>query len=101
MARARQHNEWFRKVSKPVCPCGASVKRHGIESVWSWGEYICGKWRTVDHFCERCFHTSVFVRVSGHTVTCGCMVHLIGYRGEVLPSWLTLKTACHKDASNG
>lgn len=91
-ARPRSHNEWFRPVSlggRKSCP-SCPAKLGPGESVWSWGEYVNGKWRTVDHFCRECFPRNVRRRLSGHTDTCGCEVNLVGYHTS-LPAWLTLE----------
>ena len=82
--RERVHNEWFRRIEKRSCPCGAKK----VE-VWSWGEYLLGKWRTVEHFCQRCFEP-IRVKLVEHAKPCGCRFELIGYGGQKLPGWLSL-----------
>jgi hypothetical protein len=72
-----------------TCECGAKKAE-----VWSWGEYVVGKWRTVDWFCEACFADRVKGRLLAHAAPCGCSFVLEGYRGTTLPAWLTLETAC-------
>lgn len=88
--KIRQHNEYFRTVSlnnRKSCP-NCKKKLDG-ESIWSWGEYIYGKWRTVKYFCRNCFKTEVQNDLNSHTADCGCVVNLCG-RGDVLPNWLNL-----------
>jgi len=93
MAKLRQHNEWFRTVSmgnRKSCPCCHEKLEPG-ESIWSWGEYVCAKWRTVKHFCKNCFVKEVQTPLAAHAGPCGCTINLVGYRSS-LPAWLTLKT---------
>lgn len=89
------HHEWFRPISATKCPhCKAGTKSNPA-NVWSWGEYQYGKWRTVHHFCEACFHTSVQAPLLTHVKQCGYTITLVGYGGLKLPDWLTL----NKEAS--
>lgn len=90
--KQRNHNEWFRSVSlrgRKSCPSCKEKLQPG-EKIWSWGEYVHGKWRTVDHFCKSCFQENVKSRLTGHSVDCGCSITLVGYGGGELPEWLTL-----------
>jgi hypothetical protein len=90
--KVREHNEWFRTVSlgdRKSCPT-CSKKLPKGESVWSWGEYVRARWRTVMHFCVECFPTHVQVPLTDHVDGCGCKINLVGYGGEKLPAWLTL-----------
>ena len=80
----RVHREWFRSIVKTTCSCGAKKTQ-----VFSWGEYICGKWRTVDYVCEACFKPSVLPRLKAHMGECGCSFELVG-KGSQLPPWLTM-----------
>jgi hypothetical protein len=85
------HNEWFRTVrlgGRKSCPtCG--LKLGCKEAVWSWGEYHVGKWRTVKHFCRKCYKDEVQTPLVRHAGPCGCKIQLVG-RGQVLPHWLRL-----------
>jgi hypothetical protein len=95
MAKPRSHNEWFRTVSlggRKSCPT-CSAKLPPGESVWSWGEYVRAKWRTITHFCVGCAKARVLDRLTAHTDDCGCTVNLCG-RGERLPDWLKLPETC-------
>jgi hypothetical protein len=89
--RPRDHNEWFRPVSlggRKSCPeCGAALAPG--ESVWSWGEYVRAKWRTVAHFCKDCYQDRVRKLLLDHQRGCGCGVSLVAYGGGRLPDWLT------------
>lgn len=91
MAKNRVHNEYFRTVSlggRKSCPrCHAKLEG---EKIWSWGEYVSAKWRTVTHFCGKCFAKNVRPLLVDHAKNCGCQFDLIGYQGERLPVWLTL-----------
>jgi hypothetical protein len=84
MAKARQHNEYFKLIVKRTCSCGQKKTE-----VYSWGEYVCGKWRTVDYVCQSCF-PQVVNRLQSHKDDCGCEFNLVGYRGQALPQWLAL-----------
>lgn len=98
MARQRIHNEYFRTVSlgnRRSCPA-CSEKLAAGESVWSWGEYVHGKWRTVTYFCRTCWsrdpYSSPQARLLAHKAPCGCAFQLIAYGGSRLPAWLSLDT---------
>lgn len=90
--KQRIHNEWFRPVSlgnRKSCPeCHAKLS--GAESVWSWGEHVRAKWRTVKHFCKECYPKNVQALLVDHRKDCGCEFELIGYLRIPLPGWLTL-----------
>lgn len=74
------------------CPtCNAALVG---DYVWSWGEYVSGRWHTVTHFCENCFPRIVRDKLTAHAGDCGCRISLVGYRGEHLPAWLTLVEEC-------
>lgn len=92
MAKPRVHNEWFRSVSlgnRKSCPsCGDKLEPG--EKVWSWGEYVRAKWRTVMHFCKHCYEKSVCAPLLAHAGPCGCKIELVAYGGERLPEWLVL-----------
>ncbi len=87
----RTHNEWFRTVSlgnRKSCPT-CKAKLEPDESIWSWGEYVAGKWHTVKHFCKNCFDVEVKQPLYEHSSDCGCTIEP-QRRGESFPSWLTL-----------
>ena len=90
MTKQRNHNEWFRIVSlgnRKSCPtCKTKL---GDEAIWSWGEYVNAKWRTVAYFCRQCFADQVKGKLNNHTGDCGCKVTLRSYRGA-LPEWLAI-----------
>ncbi len=83
------HNEWFRLITKTTCECGI---RNTV--VYSWGEYVHAKWRTISHVCEFCF-PQVINRLLSHSNQCGCTITLVGYRGQKLPDWLKLPQTCN------
>lgn len=94
MAKQRIHREWFRPVSlggRKSCPNCRSKLEEG-ESVWSWGEYVRAKWRTVAHLCRSCWHAAAEELVK-HKDGCGCTFELVGYRCD-LPEWMTLDQPC-------
>jgi hypothetical protein len=96
MAAPKPHNEWFRTVSlngRKSCPSCRAKLAEG-ERVWSWGEYVIGKWRTVMHFCKECYTTDVVPPLQRHLDDCGCAFNFIGYQGEKLPEWLTPPVVC-------
>lgn len=88
----RVHKEWFKSIVKTTCSCGKKKT-----SVFSWGEYVCGKWRTIDYVCEGCFPQAAN-RLITHAQECGCEFNLVGYRGTILPSWLKMPEAVCKAA---
>lgn len=113
MAKQRTHNEYFRPVnlqavyedatnalgqiyrrlvgwasSRKSCP-NCKAKLAPYEYVWSWGEYIHGRWFTVTHFCRECYPVEVKGKLQEHTANCGCKVQLVG-KGCNLPVWLQL-----------
>lgn len=86
MPKIREHSEWFRKVADKKCACGA----RGVQ-VFSWGEYVSGKWRTVDRLCERCYDTRVKQRLTDHAKGCGCMFKM-NFKGGIRPDWLVIES---------
>jgi hypothetical protein len=85
MGKVRIHNEWFQPIAKKTCPCGERKTE-----VFSWGEYVSGKWRTVDHFCQACFVERVQSRLIAHAGDCGCTFALNARSGYTLPSWIKM-----------
>ena len=83
--KVREHNEWFRQLSKRSCPCG-----NRKITTYSWGEYVSGKWRTVEHFCQMCFRSRVVPRLKAHAGDCGCSFNLV-FKGGKKPSWLRME----------
>lgn len=98
MPRQRLHNEHFRSVSlggRKSCP-NCKCKLEPGEKIWSWGEYRYAKWRTVMHFCKKCFVTDVQRPLNDHTDGCGCTVVLnvrLDFH-ETRPAWLKLDEVC-------
>lgn len=91
------HNEWFQPLAKRSCECGA--KR---VDTFAWGEYVCGKWRTVAHFCANCFHERVQTRLIAHAKTCGCAFNLTARSGHTIPPWIRMPmTDCEIQARGG
>lgn len=92
MAKERNHNEWFQPIiagGRKSCP--NCKEKLNSESVWAWGEYVNGKWRTVRHFCRSCFPTQVLKPLKDHAGPCGCTITLCARSGYgPLPEWLTL-----------
>ena len=85
MPKVRTHNEYFRCVAPTKCPsCGSKRVQ-----VWSWGEYVHGKWNTVMHFCDNCIDREVEPRLLEHAAECGCTFALVGYSGTRLSESLT------------
>ncbi len=84
MPKLRQHNEYFSLIKKTTCSCGQKKTQ-----VFSWGEYVKGKWHTVDYICQTCFPDKA-KRLQAHKDDCGCNFSLVGYQGQKLPSWLVL-----------
>ena len=97
MTKPRVHNEYFRTVSlggRKSCPyCKAKLERE--ESIWSWGEYVRGKWYTVRYLCKLCF-PAIQQQLVGHSKPCGCEIVLQRYGAERLPAWLTLEGKVHE-----
>jgi hypothetical protein len=98
--KQRTHNEWFQSMVSPaICPCGSKRKdriRAGKDaSVYAWGEYVVGRWRTVDYFCECCFQTRVIPRLVKHAGNCGCTFQMCARNGHILPHWITFNQDAH------
>lgn len=92
--KVRLHNEWFRTVSlnnRKSCPCCKERLAEG-ESIWSWGEYVRAKWRTVKYFCKSCFEKEVVDPLMEHTHGCGCNIELRFQSPQ--PDWLKLPETC-------
>ena|SRR6266567_2594209 len=94
MAKQRTHNEWFQSITKAKCSCGLNrAKRIALDldpSMYAWGNYIYGKWNTIEHFCAGCFETRVVERLYGHAHGCGCVFQAMPRSGHSLPTWLKL-----------
>lgn len=92
MARQRVHREWFRTVmdKRKSCP-NCKNKLPQAEQIWSWGEYVCGKWRTVSNLCINCWPATE-KRLAEHINSCGCSFELVSYGGQKLPEWLKIKS---------
>lgn len=92
--KTRVHNEWFRPVTlgnRKSCPtCNAKLPPG--ESIWSWGEYHVGKWRTVKHFCVNCYLGEVQRPMLMHRIDCGCEFAIKMYH-SVQPHWLRFEIA--------
>lgn len=88
--RMRTHREWFRPVSlggRKSCP-ECKTRLDAGESIWSWGEYIRAKWRTVGFTCKHCWK-EVAKRLEEHRDECGCKFELVPYHCS-LPEWMKL-----------
>jgi len=87
----RTQNEYFRPVSlsnRKSCPhCKAKLSPG--ESIWSWGEYVRGQWRTVRYFCRQCY-PEIQTLLIEHKDQCGCSFQLKPYSCQ-LPEWLTIE----------
>lgn len=83
--KPRVHGEYFMPLMATTCPCG---KRK--TEVFAWGEYVNGKWRTVDHFCQGCFEQRVQLRLVEHAAGCGCAFELRSRAGYKIPEWIKL-----------
>jgi hypothetical protein len=101
--KQRTHNEWFRPIARKA---KCSTCNHVIDKddcLWSWGEYVNAKWRTVKHFCQHCFVEQVQTPLVEHTNGCGCEVTICfkGINHNNIPDWLTLPefTGCEKKVS--
>lgn len=91
MTKLRIHKEWFQPLRKHSCPCGEKKC-----DVFAWGEYVLGKWRTIDHFCYKCFSSRVLKRLKEHLVQCGCDFSFVPRAGYSIPNWLKtpIKQSC-------
>jgi hypothetical protein len=91
--RKRVHNEYFRplSVTRKTCPTCEARLDEG-EHVWSWGEYVKVQWRTVLHFCRKCFPAEVLPRLITHERQCGCefCLNVTPVLGEEAPEWLAM-----------
>lgn len=106
MAKERIHNEWFQTTVSPRCDCGSNKKSRAKAGkdpqVYVWGEYVSGKWRTIEKVCECCFEESVIPRLRDHARPCGCTFKLEARSGYSLASWLKLPedfNSCLRKAS--
>jgi hypothetical protein len=92
MAAKRVHNEWFRPVSlggRKSCP-SCHCKLAPSESIWSHGEYLRAKWRTVSHFCKNCFEENVRSPLASHARDCGCSIEFRVQGYGTHPDWLVM-----------
>jgi hypothetical protein len=89
MNKIKIHNEWFQPIVKTTCSCGKKKVQ-----VAAWGNYISGKWRTIDYCCESCFSTKIVPRLTSHAAGCGCSFNLTARSGYSLPSWIKMPELC-------
>lgn len=75
--------------SRKSCPaCKAKLEPN--EFIWSWGEYVNARFRSITHFCKSCFKVNVLDPMAKHTDECGCRIEF-RRRGSIpMPAWLTL-----------
>ena len=85
MSKVRIHSEWFMSMSKTSCPCGERKT-----SVYAWGQYVHGRWRTIEHFCRVCFESRVIGRIMAHAEPCGCVFKFNVRSGNRIPDWIRL-----------
>jgi len=81
----RIHNEWFMPVKVRTCPCGEKKI-----DVFSWGQYVFGKYRKIDNFCKSCFKTRIIPRLSAHANDCGCLFKVNARATYKIPPWIKL-----------
>jgi len=91
----RTHNEWFQTTVQAKCSCGSNLKSRTASGqdpqVWIWGEYVVGRWRTVQKVCEACFDAHVIPRLRRHAAPCGCTFALQARSGYgPLAPWMRL-----------
>jgi hypothetical protein len=88
--KPRVHREWFKPVSRggrKSCPTCRAKLEPG-ESIWSWGEYVYGKFRAIRDVCKNCW-SGLVSDLKAHTDDCGCTVELVPYHAAK-PAWMTL-----------
>ena len=89
------HREWFQDTCYGRCDCGSTRRTRAKvgkdPTVYSWGEYVSGSWRTVQRVCEVCFQRDVIPRLRAHAAPCGCSFQLVARSGRCLPPWITLE----------
>lgn len=94
MKKQRIHREWFQQVSlghRKSCPeCKAKLEQG--ESIWSWGEYINAKFRSIQYVCKSCW-PDVQAKLQNHASNCGCTFELVTRWGVTQPAWMQLPQA--------
>jgi hypothetical protein len=91
--KQRVHREWFRPVSRggrKSCPSCHERLLPG-EYIWSLGNYVRAKWRSVKDVCKACW-PKVREELLQHEAACpaNCTIELRG-RGANLPAWMHLR----------
>lgn len=85
---------YFRQVMKRRKSCPNC--RTKTEEVYSVGEYVNAKWRTVQYLCGNCTKDFLF-RVKEFEKRQTCIITFVGYRGEEVPFNLSILRS--KDAN--
>lgn len=89
------HREWFMPTSYGLCDCGSTKRTRTAAgkdtTTYVWGEYVVGRWRTVQRVCECCFQSVAIPRLRAHATPCGCSFQLVPRHGHSLPPWITLE----------
>jgi hypothetical protein len=85
-------------VDDKVCECGRRTSNtyrgkpipatERCQQVYSWGQYVVGKWRTIYHFCEHCAVERIEAPLSSHIADCGCSVSFQWKPGRQMPGFL-------------
>ena len=92
MPRQRSHNEWFQTTTRCRCDCGLTGRDRATKGLdpqgYIWGEYVSGRWRTIQYVCQNCF-PEVLRRLKAHTDPCGCTVNFCARSGHDIPEWMT------------
>lgn len=78
--KPRIHNEYF----QPLAP---KTKRDISEPRYAWGEYVYGKWRTVEHFRQSDL-PRIKAMLQEHANQCGCSIVANSRSGYRIPDWL-------------
>jgi len=80
-------NLYVRALAKKSCPnCGEK------NNPLSFGEYVSGKWRTIEHCCEKCFPSAILPLVERFKLhNNNRAVDLVSYQGFTIPSWAKLE----------
>lgn len=93
MAKKKNHNEWFRAVSrgnrKSCSNC--SSRLDAGETIFSWGEYRNVKFRHIEDVCRACW-PALAGRLAAHAGDCGCTITL--QVNSPRPPWMVLPAVC-------
>jgi len=83
---------YFMPITRTNCACGSNRKRGSVKhQMYVMGEYVSGKFRSVEYFCSECFDRGIAPLLSSYVFSHGeGSLEIRGLRGCTLPAWIAI-----------